>query len=295
MKNFLQLTIATLSLFLFSASSWAGSVDIPNAFTAGTTAVAADVNANFGALETAVDDNDGRITTNSTDIAALQATIATLQDTVADLQAALAGKTDVGHGHAQSDVTDLATDIVPNLGTYLSITTDANGYETALFTGVNVQVLNGINQEALNGLGNLIVGYNLARTANNVCSDGQYDNQTDCENASETWARDHKSGSHNLVVGSANGYSQYGGVVFGYQNAINRALAGVTGGEWNTASGYYSSVSGGYLNTAIGSGSSVSGGISNTTSGLRSSVSGGNSRTASGSYNWAAGSLFEDN
>jgi hypothetical protein len=37
-----------------------------------------------------------------------------------------------------------------------------NGYATALFTGVNVQVVNGLGKtESLTGLGNLIVGYKL--------------------------------------------------------------------------------------------------------------------------------------
>lgn len=42
---------------------------IPNTFTAGTPAVAAQVNANFSAVKTAVDDNDARITTNAAAIA----------------------------------------------------------------------------------------------------------------------------------------------------------------------------------------------------------------------------------
>ncbi len=41
---------------------YASSVTIPNTFTAGTPAVAAQVNANFAAVKTAVDDNDTRIT-----------------------------------------------------------------------------------------------------------------------------------------------------------------------------------------------------------------------------------------
>lgn len=41
---------------------WAGSVTLPNTFTAGTTARAAEVNANFTAVKTAVDDNHTRIT-----------------------------------------------------------------------------------------------------------------------------------------------------------------------------------------------------------------------------------------
>lgn len=45
----------------FASPGLADEVDIPNSFTAGTRAVAADVNANFDAVEVAVDDNAQRI------------------------------------------------------------------------------------------------------------------------------------------------------------------------------------------------------------------------------------------
>jgi hypothetical protein len=66
--------------FLLSAASsvWAGQVDIPNQFEAGTTAVAAEVNANFSALETAVDDNAQQIDTNTQSIDANAQAIAPL-------------------------------------------------------------------------------------------------------------------------------------------------------------------------------------------------------------------------
>ena len=50
--------------------AWAGNVTIPNTFTDGTAAVAAEVNANFSALEAEVDDNDARITANGSGIVA---------------------------------------------------------------------------------------------------------------------------------------------------------------------------------------------------------------------------------
>ncbi len=57
---------------LFSVSSWAGPLSIPNDFNAGEPAVADQVNANFGAVKGAVDDNDSRITTNADSIAGKQ-------------------------------------------------------------------------------------------------------------------------------------------------------------------------------------------------------------------------------
>jgi len=68
-------TIVLLSLS--SVSAWAGNLTVPNAFVSGTKAVAADVNANFDAVATAVNDNDTRIKTNAADIVTNTAAIAT--------------------------------------------------------------------------------------------------------------------------------------------------------------------------------------------------------------------------
>ncbi|HRZ26974.1 MAG TPA: hypothetical protein P5346_01830 [Spirochaetota bacterium] len=194
-----------------------------------------------------------------------------------------------------------------------------NGEDTIRFTGMNVQIVSGsgTTNGTVNGTGNLIVGYNEARTSD---SD--------------------KSGSHNIVAGYLNNYSSFGGFVVGVTNTISGPYSSVSAGNENTASGSCSSVSGGwsnsaegqsssvsggcyntaegdrssvsagYLNTASGqqssvsggegnaasgSCSSVSGGNANTASGGDSSVSGGNSRSATATNNWAAGSLSESN
>jgi hypothetical protein len=100
---------------------------------------------------------------------------------------------------------------------------------TALFSGVNVKIVNGAGQtDSINGLGNLVVGYD----------------ETNLDRGSD------KSGSHNLVVGSQNNYSSYGGTVLGHRNTISGPYAGVTGGRDNLADGPHSSVTGGFLNEA---------------------------------------------
>ena len=301
MKKFRQ-SVAALALGLCAIGPvTAGNVTIPNTFSSGTPAVAAEVNANFSALETAVNDNDGRINANSDELAALKDAVTALQATVAALQETV--------NNLQSDLAAVQANSVLELDGKL-VLVDDYGFPTARFTGVNVQVVNGVDQTTLNGLGNLIVGYNAEYVRSSYfCSDGAYDNQTDCESNGSYWWGSFKSGSHNLVVGSGHSYSQYGGVVFGERNVINGPYATVSGGYnntargWfssvsggigNTASGKYSSVSGGYYNTASGKYSSVSGGDNNTAGGRASSVSGGFNRSASGSYDWAAGSLFED-
>ena len=141
------------------------------------------------------------------------------------------------------------------------------------FTGVNVHIVSGSGSTDgyLNGLGNLIVGYNELR-------DDYYGND--------------RTGSHNIVVGSRNNYSSYGGLVVGYLNSIAGTYSSVSGGGDNTASGNYSSVSGGVGNTASGYCSSVSGGRGGKASGDWSSVSGGWSNTASGGCSSVSGGFF---
>src|SRR5207245_2315057 len=107
--------------------------------------------------------------------------------------------------------------------------------------------INGMSStETTNGLGNLIVGYNETRLPS---------------------AGDVRLGSHNIIVGSKNDYSSYGGIVAGNNNGSRSFYASVLGGIQNTASGPYSSVSGGTGNNASGQWTSISGGAANTASG----------------------------
>jgi hypothetical protein len=109
-----------------------------------------------------------------------------------------------------------------------------------------------------NHLGNLIVGYNELTPSRPRL----------------------RGGMHNLVVGPEHEYVSYGGFVAGRHNSIWILSPSVTGGRDNTAKVGYSSVSGGCGNVAHG---------------YCSSVSGGEEREASASFNWVAGSLFEEN
>ena len=68
-------TCGFVSSLLISSAAMAGPVTIPTTFSSGTPAMAAEVNGNFTAVKTAVDDNDGRITTNASDISANAANI----------------------------------------------------------------------------------------------------------------------------------------------------------------------------------------------------------------------------
>lgn len=150
------------------------------------------------------------------------------------------------------------------LTTSISISEDGTNL---YFTGVNVHIRNGTgstNSDAglgatVNELGNLIVGYNELRDSGNI-----------------------RSGSHNIILGSKNNYSSYGGLVAGYRNSIIKPYATITGGTNNTADGTYSSISGGLGNKATGDSSSIIGGVRNRAIGLYSSISGGLANKAKG-------------
>lgn len=259
--------------FLVLSTAFAGEVTIPNTFTAGAPAVAAEVNENFTAVKTAVDDNDSRVAALETALAALQATVSTLQSELAAVQ------------NSQ----------VMALDSYLTVDeeTDPRG-PLVLLAGINLQIVNGAGSTAtINGLGNLMIGYDEVNTWSfHRCSDGAYSDQAECEGAGEVWNITHKNGSHYLVLGSENNYSQYGGLVAGYRNFATRAYATITGGNLNTAMGEYSSVSGGWVNLAFGPCSSVSGGGANAAEGAYSSLSGGHQGIASGEYSSVSGGNY---
>ena len=65
-----------LSYFsLLPVPAVADTVDIPNEFSAGTPAIAAEVNANFDAIEVAVNDNDARLTTNDARLTTVESAV----------------------------------------------------------------------------------------------------------------------------------------------------------------------------------------------------------------------------
>ena len=260
------LSVLLLSAALATESVMASDVTGLTSFTAGTPARAADVNGNFNAVKTAVDDSQVQIT-------ALETANATLEARIAALETKLASVTN----------------------------TTENGQPTVLFRGVNVRIDNGMGATAtVNGTGNLIVGYNEADASGfSRCTIGTYlgtlgyamvTDSTTCATAGGAWiTTGFKTGSHYLVTGSENNYSRWGGLLAGWQNTSNYGYASVIGGYNNTASGSVSTVTGGHHNVAGGDGASVSGGWANTASGAIASVSGGARNTASGDQSSVSG------
>ncbi len=82
-KN-VQKLILVLATSAIVSGAMAESLTIPNSFTAGSAAVAAEVNDNFAAVETAVDDNDSRITTNTGNVSTNSTNIGILDSAVDD-------------------------------------------------------------------------------------------------------------------------------------------------------------------------------------------------------------------
>ncbi|MCG8435149.1 MAG: hypothetical protein MJA83_14070 [Gammaproteobacteria bacterium] len=274
----MQKIVRTLSIVIISVIHVPGFADdltIPNVFTAGTPAVASEVNANFTAVETEVDDHAARI-------AQLEATIATLQATIATLQA--------------SSVDDLST--------YVTVSIDNQGNPAVFVTGANLHVRDGTGTTATNppnGLGNLIVGYDEARAvasnksgSHNLIVGSQHNytlfsgvafglqNTVSGEYATAT------GGEQNVASGNQASISS------GFANTASGLHASVSGGSNNSAESNSSSVSGGVFNRAIAGNSSVSGGRGNRASGVESSVSGGFENLAQGDLSSvSAGSLSE--
>ena len=236
----------------------------------------------------AVDDKDSRL-------AALEATVSRLQSTV-EAQTTLINK-------LQATLDQVAANAVLNMGPYVSVQNDSRG-PLITVSGANLQIVNGQDTEgteSVNGLGNLIVGYDEANSINNTnfqhCSNGNFKDQTLCESNGALWSNSHKSGSHNIVLGSENSYSSFGGLVGGNRNFVTKDYASVLSGFGNAASGDSSAVVGGNLNEAGSTRASVLGGNQNSANQLNSSIGGGVSVELDASYNfgtWAAGSLVEE-
>jgi hypothetical protein len=225
-------------------------------FQPGERARAADVNSNFNNLKLAIEAVERRNTE--------------LTNRIRDLEASLAN--------------------VRALNSVLSME-QVNGVQTVRLTGVNLQVVNGLSRtETINGAGNLLIGYDEVNVfpIDPLCSRasarnaGLILNEADCLANGGAFSITHKSGSHNLVMGSQNNYSSFGGIVAGRFNSINQIYGSVLGGVDNVANGNFSVVISGQGHQSSGTASSVLGGNSNRSAGRDSTVTGGSGNIADG-------------
>ena len=89
MKKLILLFLLVAVFISAAETAKSGNLTVPNSFSTGQVIEAADMNANFSAVETAIDDNDSRITTNagnissnSTNISSNSTAISSKQDRV---------------------------------------------------------------------------------------------------------------------------------------------------------------------------------------------------------------------
>jgi hypothetical protein len=121
--------------------------------------------------------------------------------------------------------------------TYVS--SGVGGKPTVVLSTVNLQIISGSGSTAgaVNGEGNLVIGYG--------------------ENAGNR----PRTGSHNLIVGTENGWTSFGGIVGGQSNQATGKYATVFGAN-NVAAGAWTFLAGQH-NRASGPDSSVLGGDGN--------------------------------
>ena len=174
------------------------------------------------------------VSNQASEISALLATVSNQTSQIVSLQAMVNSQT-----NQISGLDETVGNQAQQLGVLTNLFANFSRDGSDIYiTAANLHIVNGLNStDTTNGLGNLIVGYNELRGTG-----------------------DDRSGSHNVVVGSEENFSSYGGFVVGLENSISAAFASVSGGYSNIASGVSSSVSGGNNGTASGEYSSVSGG-----------------------------------
>ncbi|MCF6300676.1 MAG: hypothetical protein L3J52_06120 [Proteobacteria bacterium] len=281
--------LTTMLMVVLALNINASELTIPNTFTANTPAVAAQVNANFAAVEVSVDDNDSRLDALEALVTQLQTDLATANSTISTLQTDLT-TANSNINTLQADLSNVENNTVLQLDGFLQLTV-VEGNDTAEFSGLNVQVNDGSGDTAgtVNGLGNLIIGYGEdSGSAPFFCSSPQYTDSLSCTSNFGIWDNNVRTGSHNLVVGFGHSYTKYGSIVLSERNVSN-GIGTFVAGFRNIASGFSSSVSGGQNNSAAGTYSSVSGGWSNGADGNSSSVSGGQNNSAGGTYSSVSG------
>lgn len=187
--SFLVLLTGTASLPLYAAD-----VSVPHQFVGGQKAVAEEVNENFRVLAKALSDALDRIEL-------LEAQNTQLTNELADIKDA-----DVQLAKALTDITDSTIWKLNDYVELLEGEPEVYGYRTVRFSSVNLQVVDGTGKtqkgrDDTNGLGNIVIGYNEERVGRPLCSLGQYRDEGECTFNGGEWVVNHKSGSHNLVVG----------------------------------------------------------------------------------------------
>jgi hypothetical protein len=227
-----------------------------------------DLESRLATMEAAVATLQSSMVSATTRISTLEGNLAQAQDTISILQ---------------SELAQVQNNPALDLGPYVSIDMNAiNGLggPHVIFSGANIHIRSGAGSTdaQANGVGNVIVGYN---------------------EPSWNWTYGHRSGSHNVVIGRGNNYTNYGCLVSGQEHEVTGAYAAAIGGYGNQVGGSYSAAAGGSSNNALGNYSFLGGGQANQSSspamwsalvgGLRNRSDGSHSSVVAGSDNTASG------
>ncbi len=133
MKNFVTIRFLVCGILLSvpATQAFAATAVIPNQFVSGTTALASEVNANFSAVKNAVDDNNGRVSGNETDIT-------DLLNRVATLELKLAGQMTVfikANGQNIGVAVNAESNLAGSIESYIGISFNEYGFEVDAQSG----------------------------------------------------------------------------------------------------------------------------------------------------------------
>lgn len=204
----------------------------------------------------------------------LQATVATLSSENAELK---------------SDMAFVKENTVEGLADYIVVGDDNNGYPAVQVVDANLKVYTPSLDE---GVGNVIIGFNSASsTIEPHCSRLVHFGtflltQEDCEANGYVWADVHKTGHHNLVIGTSHNYSDRHSIVAGWNN-VSAGGGSIAVGEDNIT-GSISSVTGTTGSVAYRQGA-VLGGYQNKANKYATTVIGGGKNVADATYSVVVG------
>ncbi len=137
-RNTLTVAGAALLALLTTGIAQGAALAVPNNFTAGSPAVAAEVNANFDAVQTVVNDNASRIATLESALAALQTTVSAQATTISSLESQLTAQATTLSNQAatitslESQISAINASNVMALDSYLTV--DIRTLERSLVT-----------------------------------------------------------------------------------------------------------------------------------------------------------------
>lgn len=170
----------------------------------------AAINPRLDTLENQTTQIGSTANNNANQLANQQTSINSLFDQIAAIEIP-----DIDFSAVNARIDDIESNSVLDLDGYLSLQLDEKGIATALFRGINIQLISsGLSTEQIDGTGNLIIGFNEADPfAIASCSETTIRSELDCVEQGYQWEEPSRSGSHNLILGQGNQYQYFGEII----------------------------------------------------------------------------------